>query len=536
MSVVIQFFKELGPARLALTAAGFIFFIVIFFIYISKMSSKNMVVLYSELDLEDSSRVTQELEGRRIPYELTGGGTIIKVPEDQVLKLRVTLAQDGIPGKGSIVGYEIFDKEESLGSTSFLQNVKMLRALEGELARTIEGFETIKKARVHLVIPKRELFSKERQETRASIVLRMKGSKSLSRGEIDAMSHLIASAVPDLDVKNITIVDTKGKSLKLGSGDDKDNGYISTNNDERKISYELKLKNTIEELLQRTLGSGKVIAQVNAEMHFDRIVSNSETYDPDGAVLRSQQTTEEKERNPLGGEDSVDASVSNNLPGSGGGAGGGGGGNTATLDRSDETKNYEISRTITNKINEVGVVSKLSVAVLVDGNYKNSTVEGVTKSEYTPRTDEELKKIEDLVKVAVGYDEKRSDKVQVLNMPFYNDLSEMDEETTKEWLKEELPAVIQTIVVAAVIILIFVIVIRPIALRAFDIRKAEVDADTALKDEMNSSPASDEANALLNISRQTTTSNSFSRKANDAAEKHPQETLMLLRRWLNDEN
>jgi flagellar M-ring protein FliF len=509
--------------------------LLFFSLFVYKVSNKDMAVLYSDLDLQDSNKVVQELDTRNVPYELSAGGTVIKVPSDQVLKIRVAMAKEGLPGKGSIVGYEIFDKEESLGSTSFLQNVKMLRALEGELIRTIENLEPVEKARVHLVVPRKELFSKERQEPRASVVLKLKGTKILQKQEIDSISHLVASSVPELDVDNITIIDSKGKSLKLSHKDGETGGYASLQNDERKMNLEIKFKRTIEDLLERTLGNGKVIAQVNLDMNFDKIVSNSEIFDPDGSVLRSEQTSEDKEKTPTGSEDTLDVSVANNIPGAGFSQDINSG--YATSSKTDDTKNYEISKTVTSQIRDSGIIQKLSVAVLVDGIYeKDETGE---KEVYQPRSEEELKKIENIVKVAVGFDPKRNDQLEVINMPFARDLAELDSDVVDDWLKEELPGILQTIVIGAVIFLIFIAVIRPIAMRAFDVRKADFPINPTIKDQLGISQKSGpDDEVMINISRtslQPTTPMAVE-KINDSVEQHPQETLMLIRRWLNEEN
>lgn len=534
MSVVIQFFKELGPFRLALAAFALLVFIIFFGYFISKVSSKNMVILYSNLELQDSNKIIEELESRNISYELLSGGSTIKVPEDQVLKLRVNMAEDGIPGSGSIVGYEIFDKEESLGSTSFLQNVKMIRALEGELIRTIESLDKIEKSRIHLVIPRKELFSKERQEPRASVVLKLKGNSSLSKVEVEAISNLVASSVPELDVQNITIVDTKGRSLKLALRDDETMG-ASSSNDDRKIQTEQKLRRVVEELLEKTLGSGKVIAQVNLQMNFDRIVENSELFDPDSAVVRSEQSVSENEKTPTGGEENLDVSVANNIPG--GGLEDSSGGNFATLSRTDDTKNYEISKTIVNKIRDSGAIEQMSVAVLIDGNY---TTDADGNKQYQPKSDQELTKISDIVKVAVGFNQDRNDKVSVINMPFVQDVNQMDDDDLEDWIKDQLPTIIETIVIATVTLLIFIVVIRPIAIKAFDIKKADTGIDPKLQSQLslNSDESYTEDDLIINISKSSIPKQQSSKKLleiNNSVEQYPQETLALLKRWLNEE-
>ncbi|MDX2049774.1 MAG: flagellar basal-body MS-ring/collar protein FliF [Rickettsiaceae bacterium] len=536
MSVVLQFVKELGPVKLLVAGFLALFFILFFGIFVYRISSSEKVILYSDLDLTDSNKIVQELENRGIDYELAAGGTVIKVPKNEVLRLRIAMAQDGIPGKGSIIGFEIFDKEESMGSTSFLQNVKMLRALEGELTRTIENLEQVDRARVHLVIPRKELFSKERQEPRASVVLKLKSS--INKQEIDSVSHLVASAVPELETKNITIIDSKGRSLKL-SHKDGDEGYSSSINIDRKLSLENNLKNTIEELLERSLGPGKVKAQVNLDMDFDRVVSNSEIYDPDGAVLRSSQTSEEKEKTPTGSEDSVDVSVANNIPGGGSFASSDSG--FATITKTDETKNYEISKTVTSQIKESGDIKKLFVAVMIDGTY---AVDPVTDKEiYTPRSQEEISKIENIVKVAVGFDASRNDQVQVINMQFAKSEEIFEEDSMSGWIRNELPGMIQTIVVSMVVLGIFVTVVRPVAMRAFDIQKADLKIDPKNPDPFEKLSDTEEKDShvqdvMLNISKKITISPAVVSvsKINESFEQYPQETVMIIRRWLNEEN
>jgi flagellar M-ring protein FliF len=483
-----------------------------------------MSVLYSDLDQQDSGKIVQELESKKIPYELLADGSMIKVPSDQVLRLRVSMAQDGLPSHGGVVGYEIFNNEEALGTTNFLQNVKMVRALEGELSRTIGSFEQVERARVHLVIPQREVFSREKYEPKASVVLKLRAHKSLNNYEIDAMAHLVATAVPGLEVKNVTIVDTKGKPFKLGAQDPSTEvfGGSSTAQEYQSI-YEQKLRKEIETLLERSLGAGKVKAQVSVDMNFDRIVTNSEVYDPDGAVVRSVQSISENERTPIGGESS-DVSVANNVPGLGPDNQDGGQGNVATIERTDETTNYEISKTIKNQISESGEIKRLSVAILVDGSYKEEN--GV--SSYVPRTQDEIKKIENLVKVAVGYSEDRGDKIEVINMPFTDEIDTTEEKP--DWLRDELPSIAQTLIVAIVVVLVFVMVVRPIAIRIFNVKKPEITGATSSSINSGTQEQIDEVDIVPVMG------NPNSQKIADTVQTYPQETLMVLRKWMNEGN
>lgn len=529
LSLLLNFLKQLGPVRLALGAIVSIALLLLMAIYLYKISPADMVVLYSDLDTADSSKITSELDGRGVPYRVESGGAVVKVPESYVLKTRIDIAQLGLPHHGSMVGYEIFDKEETLGTTNFLQNVKMVRALEGELTRTIMSFENISKARVHLVIPPREVFSKDRQEPRASIILKFRGSKKLSKGEVDSISHLVLTAIPGLNIKNITIVDTMGRSLKLGGEDEEDSGIGSDSKaDDYRTAYENKMKRVVEDLLEKTIGSGKVRAQVAAEINFDRIVTNAEIYDPDSAVIRSVQTSEERERTPVGSEDSLDVSMMNNLPGEN---------NVeamiynqaATSEHIEETKNYEISKTIKSEITETGVIQKLSIAVLVDGIYKKDPITGETT--YLPRSAEELMQIQKLVKAAVGFKDDRRDYIEVINMPFMSDIDVMDEDN---WLRDQLPSLLQSLVLGVVVILIFITIIRPIALRYFNNILSE--GSTKHKLDVNGNSVEDElidTEIEISLAEQKVQTATL-RKVNEVMSNHPDETLTVLRKWFNN--
>lgn len=535
MPVVVQFFKDMNPVKLATLGLGILTFLIIFVVYLSKISTKEMAVLYSDLNLEDSNKVIQELESKKIPYQLTSNGSAIKVPEDQVVKLRVNLAQSGLPSHGSLVGYEIFDKEDSIGTTNFSQNIKMVRALEGEISRTIAAIDQIEKARVHLVLPQREVFSKERIEPRASIVIKFKGNKSLNKAEIEAVGHLVVTAVPGLDMKNVTIVDTKGRSLKLGANEEDDN-FGSGQNEEFRSAYENRIKKIIEDLLEQSVGVGKVKAQVTAEMNFDRTVTNSETYDPDGAVVRSTQSTDEKERTPVGGEDSLDVSVANNLPGLGGGVDQDK--NFATIEKSDQTTNYEISKVVKNHISESGTIQRLSIGVLVDGSYKRN--EETSKMDYSPRSKEELDKIENLVKVAVGFSDERSDKIEVVNLQFSKEFDWQGDENDTSWIIEELPNLFQTLVFAVVVLLVLITVIRPIALKAFDVKRGgDFAGANGVRIEgydgtMVAGVELTDAQEARMAGEGKSSPDKVSQKINEMVVSSPQETVIVLRKWLNE--
>src|SRR3954464_15349456 len=207
---------------------------------ILRITTPQLTTLFTELSLEDSSAIIKDLERQAIPYELRNDGAAIMVPKDKVTRLRMKLAEGGLP-RGGGVGYEIFDKSDALGTTSFVQNINHLRALEGELARTIRGIDRVQSARVHLVLPERPLFSRETPEPSASIVVRVRGA--LEPAQIRAIRHLVASAVNGLKPQRVSIVDEAGQLLADGSGDSSNDSAIG---DERRSAFEKRMRSQIE--------------------------------------------------------------------------------------------------------------------------------------------------------------------------------------------------------------------------------------------------------------------------------------------------
>lgn len=413
MNGLAEFFRTLGPARLAAMATVAAITIG-FFIFLSiRLSTPNMSLLFSGLDLSDSSKIIQNLEAQAIPYKLVGDGGTILVPEDQVNRIRIAVAEQGLASGGSI-GYEIFDRGDSLGATSFVQNINRVRALEGELARTIHAIENVTSARIHLVLPERRLFSNENRQATASIFIKTSSSR-LSRNQIMAIQNLVAAAVPDLQPERISIVDQKGSLLARGSSADT-TSLLALSLEEKKISTENRLRGQIESLLEKTVGLGKVRAEVNAELDLNRITSNSEIYDPDGQVILSENSSEKTTRDQENAEEQT-VSIGNNIPDNDPDANQDPTIKNQSSDNSaSSTINYLNSKTIRTQIHEAGTVKKITVAVLVDGTYQDAGADNPPV--YQPRSDDDLSKLEDLVKSTIGYDEDRGDTVQIINMQF----------------------------------------------------------------------------------------------------------------------
>lgn len=411
MNAMVQSLKSFNQIKLA-AMIGTAVVMIGFFAYISlRVAAPTMAPLYNSVPVEDGGKIISELELENVPYELRRNGTQIMVPSDQVDKLRLTLAQKGLPSQGSIIGYEIFDKANTLGTSNFVLNINQMRALEGELSRTIASFDTVETARVHLVSPKRELFSREANEPTASVAVKLRGAGALSKNEIAAIRNLVASAVPGLKAQRVTVVDSRGVMLAKGVDTANDPNAVSEDSESFRSEYEKNTVERLERLLEQSVGIGKVKAEVHADIDFNRTVMNSEKYDPEGQVARSVQTVKEDENaNEKNGDPTV--SASNNLPAAQAGSGAGTT-NASNRKRTEETTNFEISKQVTNSIKEAGVIKRLSVAVLVDGTY---APDAQGKMQFTPRSDEEIKKLEKLVQSSIGYDATRGDEVSVINI------------------------------------------------------------------------------------------------------------------------
>jgi flagellar M-ring protein FliF len=455
--------RNLGPVRLA-AIGGVLAATIGFFVFISsRLATPSYGLLYSDLDARDSGQIVQKLEALNVPFQLKAEGAQILVPSDQVARLRIAMAEGGLPHGGS-VGYEIFDKSESLGTSNFIQNVNSLRALEGELARTISSIGAVQGARVHLVLGTRELFSRDKQEPSASIVLKTRGVERLGKTQVAAIQHLVAAAVPGLRPARISIVDNEGNLLARGTGDGTDLTVGGTNAEEMQTNYETRLSHSVEEMLERSLGPGRVRAEVHAEMDFDRVTTNSESFDPDGQVVRSTQTVSETNDSSDGSDQPV--TVANNLPDAQANKAATGGNRTKN-GRNEETVNYEITKTVKSHVREGGVVKRLSVAVLVDGVYAPGT-DGARA--YQPRPPEELKQLDTLVRSAIGFNAERGDSVQVVNLRF----ATPDEPVAAAadgllgFSKSELLRTAEPLALALVGLLVLLLVVRPLVMRILE--------------------------------------------------------------------
>ena len=459
MNAIVGILSRFGPGRLAAMGAVTLALVGFFAFVILKMSQPPMGVLYSDLSPNDAGTILKELDTRGVKYESRDDGTTILAPKSDLARLRMDLAAKALPSGGGI-GYEIFDKGDAFSTTSFVQGINQLRALEGELSRTIRSLGRVQAARVHLAIPERRLFERDREPPRASIVLKTRGE--MGSDQVQAIRHLVASAVQGMKPENVSIVDERGRLLAgAGSGE---MSALGAAGDDRRTALERRLRQQIEEIVTGIVGSGRSRVQVAADLDLNRIESRSENYDPEGRVVRSSQTR---------GENSATAStegqvtVGNELPATRDQAAAA----PAPRDSSNKTEevvNYEISRTTRTEVTEAGRLKRLSVAVLVDGAY----VKGPNgELAYQPRKQEELDRIGALVRSAIGFDKARGDQVEVVNLPFAEPPTPIQTEqgsflsSLVSFTKDDLVRFVELGVISLLTLIVLMAVVRPMVRR-----------------------------------------------------------------------
>ncbi len=550
MQGLLEFVKTIGATRIAAMGAVTIALVGFFAFLILRVTSPQMTPLFTDLNYDDSSAIVKELERQGVPYELRNDGNIVMVPNDRVARLRMALAGNGLP-KGGGVGYEIFDKSDVLGTTSFVQNVNNLRALEGELSRTIRALDRVQAARVHLVMPERPLFSRDKVEPSASIVLKVRGT--LEPQQVRAIRHLVASAVNGLKPQRVSIVDEAGHLLADGAGDDANGGEVTA--DERRMAFEKRLRDQIETIVSSVVGPGRARVEVSADFDFNRITQTSDKYDPEGRVVRSSQTREESSATNDNRENQV--TVGNEIPGGGNQQrqqpGAGPEANATPRDQSKKTEeivNYEISKTTKTEVIEGGRVNRISLAVLVDGTYAKNDKGEVT---YQPRSKEEIDQITALVRTAIGFDQKRGDQVEVVNLRF----AEMPANPITEpsgWLaalqftKDDIMRAIEMAVMGLLGLVVLLMVVRPLVRRMLTPEERaplalpagivgggqEASPATAAMASDTPVPESQTAKMIDIAQVQGQVHAQSVQKVGELADKNPNEAVSIIRQWMND--
>jgi flagellar M-ring protein FliF len=392
-------------------------------------------VLFSNLSAEDAGHIVAKLNEKKMPYQISSSGNAVSVPADKVSELRLELAAAGLP-QGSGVGFEIFDNK-TLGATEFEQQLNYRRALQGELARTINGLDEIQSSRVHIALPKDSLFSDQQKKPTASVTLKLKSGKTIRPGQIEGIVHLVASSIEGMNPEDVMVVDSKGTILSANRNESKLSKMSSSQVDFQR-NTEKDLSSRIQSMLENVVGKGKAVVRVTAELDFRVMQKTEESYDAEAPVVRSVQRNSEK-INAVG----KTGAVSEN----------------PEKEKLDEVVNYEINKVVNRTVMPVGETKKLSIAVLVDGTYKKNE-KGETV--YQPRAKNEIESLEDLVRKSAGFNAQRGDQVVVTNMPFGKDeVEEAEKPSLKERVETFTPLLgYIAIVVAVIFILLFVV--RPL--------------------------------------------------------------------------
>ncbi|MFZ1842871.1 MAG: flagellar basal-body MS-ring/collar protein FliF, partial [Nitrospira sp.] len=420
----------------------------------------DMQVLFANLAVDDASGIIDKLKDAKVPYETANGGTTVLVPSAQVHDLRLEMAGQGLPHGGG-VGYEIFDRT-TMGMSDFVQKLNYRRALQGELARTITQMPEVERARVHLAIPERRLFATEQDRARASVVVSLRASQTLSKAQIQGVVHLVSSSVEGLQARDVTVVDGHGNLLSNTSSDE--SAGLSGTQMEYQRTLEKDIETRIQTMLERIVGVNKAVVRVSSVLDFRKIETTEERYDPNGQVVRSEQRGQEKSSGVNGASGGVPG-VESNVPG--GTEAEGGQTSSNNNQTKNETVNYEISRTVSRIVEPTGTIKKLSVAVLVDGTYEGGGKAGEGGADqpkkYVPRSEEEMKRIEEIVKKAMGYSTERQDQVEVVSIQFGLGAEEPagGVEATPDASKAWMPYV-RYAVGGVLFFLIFFMVVRPL--------------------------------------------------------------------------
>lgn len=408
----IDLLKSMPPARRASLAVTLLLVVGGFVALLFWTNRPDYQVLFSNLATDDAAKITEKLKEMRIPFQLKEGGSAVLVPEENVYQLRLDLASEGLP-RGNAVGFEIFD-DMGFGATEFVQKLKYQQALQGELARTIMQFDTVSQARVHIVTTGDSLFAEPEKPATASVVLRLVPGQVLNRQQVQGIVNLVARAVEGLHPGNVTLVDMEGGLISKGQ-DGMSAGGLSRSQFEYQRNLERSLENRIQTMLEPVVGANKVVARVAAEVDFRQVNISEESFDPDSAVVRSEQVQKETSVNgqslPSGSPDLKYQTYQSQT---------GGRENTSRgFEKENSVINYEINRINRQIVSSVGDITRLTAAVVIDGPYtQEKNAEGEVAQTFAPRSRREMKIFEEIVQKAIGFDEERGDQVTVTNIAF----------------------------------------------------------------------------------------------------------------------
>lgn len=518
---LIEPFLALSPGKQMLIAAVAFLSAAAFAILIFVANRTDYKPLFTNLTSEDAGEIVKKLKDTKTPYQITADGKGVLVPSDKVYELRLTLASEGIP-QGGGVGFEIFDRK-NFGMTEFVQKLNYQRALQGELSRTIAQLTGVEQARVHLVIPEKSLFKDNEKPATASIVLKMKSNRALRDSEVQGVVHLVSASIEGMDPEHVTILDSRGKILSKGGSSDPTARMTSAMQETQRI-YEKNVEERIQSLLDPIVGGGKTVARVTASFDFKQVERVEEKFDPESIAVRSEQRTEEKGSSTTSssGVPGVQTNLGRTAPGGGATSGGG--------SKNDETLNYEVSRSTAKIIEPVGALSKISIAVLVDGKYEAPAAvkEGQTaKAKYTPRSPDELQKIETLVKSAVGFNLERGDQLTVQNIPFQDTGEAGSSETATWWTNPFFISLAKNLMIGVGFLVLILFVIRPLLASLRIARRPTLESFEAVG--TTGEQLTTAERALINAQ--------MAEQANliEQAKKDPYQVAQILQNWVSED-
>ncbi|MDD3845981.1 MAG: flagellar basal-body MS-ring/collar protein FliF [Syntrophorhabdaceae bacterium] len=393
---------------------------------LSLLQKENYQTLFAGLSTEDASVVVTKLKELKVPYKLGLGGTSISVPREKVYDVRLMLAgQNALPGGGG-VGFELFDKT-NYGMTEFMQNINYKRAIQGELSRTINQMPEVRSSRVHIAIPEQTLFTDREKDVTASVFLKLRGGKSLSKEQVAGIVHLVSGSIEGLKTDNVTIVDSFGKILyKAGSAGTA--VALSGQQFELQKGVERTIEESVQSMLDRFIPANKSIIRANVELNLRKVEKVEEEFDPNRRVPISERKSREKLLNRLGATAGVPG-VASNVPNVAGRNTNGrsaaasvqsaaAGTRGSESEREESQVTYEVSKTVKKIVEPFGDIKRLSIAIVLDGKYEKVKGQNGEELKYSPRSQKELADIKGIVARAVGIDEARGDKIEVLNVPF----------------------------------------------------------------------------------------------------------------------
>ncbi|WP_051278972.1 flagellar basal-body MS-ring/collar protein FliF [Chitinilyticum aquatile] len=505
-------------------------------------------VLFTNIPDKEGGAVVQSLQQMNIPYKLDAGGAI-SVPADKIYDVRLKLAAQGLPKSGN-VGFELLDNQK-FGVSQFTEQVNYQRAIEGELARSIETVSAVEKARVHLAIPKQSVFLRDQQKPTASVILTLRPGRTLDGAQVAGVVHLVSSSVPDLLVKNVTVVDQDGNLLS------NNNRLNQSNLDQSQLQYVMQIERGYVERVQAILaplvGKDNVRAEITAQVDFAEVEQTSETFKPNSppnaASIRSQQTLDQQARSPDGAAMGVPGALSNQPPGAAtapitapvaSGATGASGSESAGNSRREATINYEVDKTIQHVKQPVGTVKRLSAAVVL--NFKpGKDKDG--KASYVPFSAQEMAQINNLVREAIGYNQGRGDSVNVVNAAFADAAPLEDRpavEKATDYLQANWPTVLKVLLLAIAVIYLLFFIVRPlmkdIARGSADGKSLQLDLGDGLGALGGEGESSEAARSSEEDQAHLAAFADLMQQAKELAKNDPRMVATILREWMSDED